>query len=278
MLGYYLDLRAKATPAAVADAEGFYVGLAQAGLGYYERYLAGEPGDHLGSALALGRRLVDAQQLEPGPHFGGFEHEFSFVHGRLLSPPWLSAMAQGEAASLLVRLHLETGEDVFAEAALRALASTRVPVDLGGVAGSLAGRPFLEEYPTAPQSHVLNGAIFALWGLRDVGIGLGAADWLADSAEGLDVVAENIGRWDTGYWSLYDLFPHPRLANIASSFYHVLHRDQLRVCGRITGDRRLLDAAETLERQYASHVGRTRAFAYKAAFRVVLPRSKPDVN
>jgi hypothetical protein len=274
--GYYLDLRVKATPAAVAAADGFFVGLAQSGLGYYERHLAGDPGDNLAAALEIGRRLVAAQQLEPGPHFGGFEHQFSFVHGQMLRPPWLSAMAQGEAASLLVRLHLETGDEVFAEAALRALEPTRIEVGRGGVAGSLEGRPFLEEYPTDPQSHVLNGAIFALWGLLDVAEGLGVHEWRDAYTEGMDVLAENIDRWNIGYWSRYDLYPHRSLANVASSFYQVLHRNQLEVCGALTGDRRLLAAAASFDRQYASRVARARAFAHKAAFRLLLPRSKPD--
>ena len=90
--------------------------------------------------------------------------------------PWLSAMAQGQCSSLLVRLSLETGcrgASGVREAGPRPL---HLPSARGGVAATLAGGPFLEEYPTNPPSFVLNGAIFAAWGVRDVAVGLGDAE------------------------------------------------------------------------------------------------------
>ena len=43
----------------------------------------------------------------------------------------------------------------------------------GGVQARLGDGPWPEEYPTDPPSYVLNGGIFALWGLYDVGEGAG---------------------------------------------------------------------------------------------------------
>ena len=96
-------------------------------------------------------------------------------HTFRLDPPWLSAMAQGEGASLLTRLHLETGEERYAEAALLALKTMELAVPAGGTLAEFEGQPFLEEYPTEIPSCVLNGAIFAIWGLDDVGRGLNDA-------------------------------------------------------------------------------------------------------
>ena len=68
----------------------------------------------------------------------------------------------------------------------------RLPVADGGVAAELDGGYFPEEYPSIPHSYVLNGALFALWGLHDVAVALddpaarellddGARPWRATS-------------------------------------------------------------------------------------------------
>jgi hypothetical protein len=181
-------------------------------------------------------------------------------------------MAQGEAASLFVRLGLATGDEAFPVAALRALAPLEVPVEAGGVLGSLRGGPFPEEYPTAPQSHVLNGAVFAMWGMYDVSVALDSAPWRARFDDHAATLAAAIDAWDVGYWSRYDLYPYPRLVNVSSSFYHVLHVDQLTALGRLVPDPRLRAAAVRFSEQYASRPHRARAFARKAAFRIVVPR------
>lgn len=275
--GYHLDLRAKADPDAAIVAEQLpqgagHVSVAQAGLGYYERYLAGEGEEHLERALVLGRHLRSLLRRDPGPHFGGLEHDYRYRYGAVLEPGWLSAMAQGEASSLFVRLAAATGDDAFAQAAVDALAPLEVPLERGGVLGTLDGRPFPEEYPTTPQSHVLNGAVFALWGVHDVGVALDLAEWRARFSDGVETLARSIGQWDLGYWSRYDLFPHRPLVNVASSFYHVLHADQLDALARLTADPRLAGAAASFRRQYAARANRARAFVEKAAFRLLVPR------
>ena len=137
-------------------------------------------------------------------------------------------MAQGEGASLLVRIGDLTGEERYAEARAAALWSRcGCPSPREGCAAELDGGFLPEEYPTNPPSHVLNGAIFALWGCRDVAIALDDSDAAALYEEGIDTLAANLHRFDTGYWSLYDLFPHP-IRNVASGAYHLLHINQLR--------------------------------------------------
>ena len=92
---------------------------------------------------------------------------FAMPHTFPVSPPWYSAMAQGEAASLLVRAAAEFGEAELARAAVRA---SRSLLDSGsGLVSQTDAGPVLQEYPTEVPSHVLNGWMFALWGLYDVG-------------------------------------------------------------------------------------------------------------
>ena len=276
--GYYVDLRTKAKrpdwPAAwpYTPAQHPWVAVAQLGLGGMERYLAGEGDEWLGLARDVGDVFLE-HQVTGGPRDGAFEHHYEFPHTFALRAPWISAMAQGQAASLFMRLHLQTGDDRWAEPARRALAPMSIPTSDGGAMDLLDGRPFPEEYPTEPPSFVLNGGIFAIWGWYDVGLGLGDSGATAKFESAVDTLAANIHRWDTGWWSRYDLHPHP-VRNLASFAYHELHINQLRAMERIAPRPELSAAADRFERYAGSRVAPARAFATKAAFRARVPRGR----
>ncbi len=276
--GYYIDFRAKAVspewPPPFYRPRGgdVYVGLTQWGLACYERYLAGDGEEWLGAATTVAEELI-TDQLTAGPRAGGWDHWFGMKHTYRILAPWLSAMAQGQGASFFVRLWRETGSELYAERAALALRPMRLPVADGGVAAELDGGYFPEEYPSIPHSYVLNGALFALWGLHDVAVALDdpAARELWD--DGAATLARNLHRYDLGYWSRYDLFPHP-LVNVASSAYHVLHARQLEVMGRLTDEPQYPEYAARFARQAESAANARRAFAAKAAFRVAVPRNQ----
>lgn len=275
--GYYIDFRDKARSSSwppswlVPGGRQLYVAPAQWGLGCYEHYLAGRGGEWLAAAGAAAEYLVGAQQPD-----GGWIHRFPYHHTYPLAPPWMSAMAQGEGASLLVRLHLETHEERFRESALLALGPMRRPVGSGGVAAQLDGGPFPEEYPTDPPSFVLNGAIFALWGAYDAGLGLSDPGAEALFRSGAETLARALPRYDTGYWSRYDLYPHP-VRNVASGAYHQLHIEQLRALA-LTAPPEARDTfaafADRFQRYTASRSKPMRAMAEKIAFRVAVPRNR----
>lgn len=273
--GYYVDFRFKAEkpawPPSWLRPQGkqMHVATAQWGLGAFERYLANEGEEWLAAAIGAGDYLLEEQ--DPG---GGWMHGIAMAHSYLINPPWISGMAQGEGASLLARLHEQTGEERYADAALRALEVLRKPVRAGGARAALGGGPFFEEYPTEPPSFVLNGGIFALWGCYDAGVGLDDTRAAEDFTAGVDTLAQNIERWDTGYWSLYDLFPHPGLRNVASSAYHSLHIMQLRAMQIIAPRPELRDTVARFEGYEESRMNATRAFAEKALFRVITPRNR----
>jgi heparosan-N-sulfate-glucuronate 5-epimerase len=271
--GYPIDMRVKAQSAAavpVNDASAAVplgVVAAQFGLGCYERWLAGEGEEWFVAAINTGRYLLERQGSD-----GLWRHDKEFGHTFAMTVPWISGMAQGEAASLLARLHLDTGEKAFAEAARAALRPLSIPVAQGGVCALLDGDPWPEEYPTNPPSFVLNGAIFALWGLRDVGLALGDRAATDEFERGVDVLARNLHRFDTGRWSLYCLYPFP-VRNVSSSFYHALHISQLEAMNTLAPRPEFEMIGERWARYPHSAMLRRRAFAQKALFRLVIPRS-----
>jgi hypothetical protein len=274
--GYYIDLRVKAKrpdwPGAWpwAPGEHSWIALAQLGLGAYERWLAGDGEEWLALARHVGDMLCE-NQVDGGVRDGAWEQGFDLPHTYELKAPWVSAMAQGEGASLLVRLHVATGEERYAAAAGRALGPMLVSVEDGGTSALLEGRRFPQEYPTSPPSFVLNGAMFAMWGWYDVGLGLRDAPALDVFDGAVDTLARNIHRWDTGCWSLYDLYPHT-VANWASHAYHELHANQLRAMAALSPRAELTEAADRFESYAGSRACRARALAHKIAFRIVSPR------
>jgi heparosan-N-sulfate-glucuronate 5-epimerase len=275
--GYYIDFSRKTTdpswPPRWLRPTMRHVVAIQWALGCFERYLSGEGDAWLAGAVDAAEYLVSTQ-VRQGTHDGGWLHNAPMPHTFRLETPWLSAMAQGEAASLLVRVYSLTGQERFAEAATRALRPMSIPASGGGVLAELeTGGFFAEEYPTHPPSHVLNGGIFALWGCYDVGIGLGLTAAKHEFEQGVDALARGIHRWDTGSWSRYDLFPHP-VVNVASSSYHVLHINQLRAMQMIAPRDQLEAAAARFEGYWGSRANRARAFAQKALFRCLVPRNR----
>lgn len=136
---------------------------------------------------------------------------FLFVHDYFeskyeISPPWCSAMTQGEVASLLYRLYQLTGEERYLEIANMSIEALSIPVEQGGVLTYLDEKyVWLEEYPSNPASYVLNGFIYAVFGLMD-------AQRIAPNENRekllrkcLETLEYSISKFDCGYWSYYDL-------------------------------------------------------------------------
>ncbi len=275
--GYYIDFSLKPESAEWPPywleprERQFHVATAQWGLGAYERFLDGEGEVWLGAARRAGDHLLDIQQ-RGGNLDGGWVHLIPMPHTFRLDPPWLSAMAQGEGASLLTRLHLETGEERYAEAALLALKTMELAVPAGGTLAEFEGQPFLEEYPTEIPSCVLNGAIFAIWGLYDVGRGLNDAAAMESFERLTTAMAALISRFDTGYWSRYDLYPHP-LTNVATPAYHLLHIRQLSALQRLSPRPQFPPVIERFDAYRGVAAKRRRAVAAKVAFRLRVPRN-----
>lgn len=281
--GYPIDLRSKALvprwPPDWLEVPGShrFVRVAQWGLGCYERYLAGD-GEEWLAVLEPGIEYLLTEQVRSGPREGAWLEPLPSVHTFPISGSWASAMAQGECASLLVRLYLETGNEELAQAARRALLPLSLPTAQGGVEARMGGQSFPEEYPTTRPSFVLNGLMFALWGVHDVWRGLQDDAAGERFRAGTEMLVKSLPLWDLGYWSRYDLYPHrgrlgrlgsPR--HVASIHYHQLHINQLRAFHRLEPRPELAAMADRFEGYARQRVNRARAYAHKVVFRLIVP-------
>ncbi len=244
------------------------IAIAQYGLGNYNLYLRTADPARRAKFLNVAQWLVCSMRKNQGGLWV-WMHDFDWEYRETLRAPWYSGLAQGQGISLLLRAYEKTGESRYMESAQRAFESFKVPVRDGGVLCTDAnGDRWFEEYIVSPETHILNGFMWASWGVYDY--------WLAtrDESAGelfraaVETLRRQLGSFDLGYWSRYE-HSGTRLPMIASRFYHSLHIVQLRVMHKITGESFFAEFADRWEAYQRKRVNRMRAFAWKALFKLV---------
>jgi hypothetical protein len=162
-------------PIKIVDRQRHYSpsGLAQFGLRYEDAYRRTRDPAHLKIARKALGKLMDLGVEANGGVFISYRFDFA-MHGidnEVMRAPWYSAMAQGLALSLAIRLHRDTEEAGFRADADRLFASF---LTLGRGSDPWVtyvddGFLWLEEYPepTTPSDHTANGFNFAVFGIYD---------------------------------------------------------------------------------------------------------------
>jgi heparosan-N-sulfate-glucuronate 5-epimerase len=108
---------------------------------------------------------------------------------------WGSALAQGQALSILERLYRLAHKASYLKGIVRALKQLRTPVAKGGLSRRLEGGIYFEEYPTRAVNFSLNGDLQTLLGVYDVDDLVPAAQTLFTQA--VRTVADNLDRFDS---------------------------------------------------------------------------------
>jgi len=278
---YYMDFSRKANYSGPHDAAGLPlldyrgriglqynpIAIAQWGLGNYN--LFHHTGDQTRREKFIAASDWLVAHLEQNPSgVWVWNHYFNWEYRTLLRAPWYSALAQGQGISLLARASQEARSDEYLRAAERAFTSFLKPTTDGGVAFTdEQGNLWFEEYIVSPPTHILNGFLWAAWGVYDYFLATrsGAAQDLF--AEAVRTLKTNLGRYDLGFWSLYEQ-SDTVLPMLASPFYHRLHIVQLRVMHRLTGDEIFARFADRWETYARSRAKRSRALCYKSAFKL----------
>ncbi|WP_161958379.1 D-glucuronyl C5-epimerase family protein [Ornithinimicrobium cavernae] len=202
---------------------------------------------------ATAQRIMSYAVESRGAHFLPFLFPW---RGGKQQPPWYSAMAQGQVLSAISRLHeVEPRPEYEAFAASLSASFQFLPEGAGSptpwvVDIDTEGHLWFDEYPNIGQGKfVLNGHLFAVWGLYDY--------WrVFDDAGGLDLA--NAGLETTkrymlesrtpGWSSHYDVTEFSLLRN-----YHQTHVWQMEATYNLTGDPYFLEVADILESDFPSY-------------------------
>ena len=198
-----------------------------------------------------------------------WNHHFDWEYRTMLRAPWQSALAQSQGISVLVRAFDETGDGVYLEAAEVAFEAMRKETSEGGMVHvDETGDLWLEEYIVSPPTHILNGFIWATWGVYDYWLATGDEAARQLFAATVGTLLRNLEKYDAGFWSLYEL-AGTRLKMLASSFYHRLHIAQLGVLHRLTGEELFGQYAGKWEAYRRNFLKRNAALAYKSVFKLL---------
>ena len=243
------------------------IAIAQWGLGNYNLFCRTRDEKRKKRFLAASDWLrIHLEQNSQGSWV--WNHHFDWEYRSPLKAPWCSALAQGQGLSLLLRAYRETGAAAYLKAAERAFDSFNKSTDEGGIVfKDELGNLWFEEYIVSPPTHILNGFLWAAWGVYDYFLATqdsAAQDLFAQAALTLRL---NLDRYDLGFWSLYER-SGTLLPMVASPFYHRLHVVQLRVMYRLTRDEIFSRYADKWESYARSRAKRTRALCYKSAFKL----------
>jgi len=243
------------------------IAISQYGLGNYNLFARSGEESRRKKFLAASDWLVaNLEQNHQGVWV--WNHHFDWEYRDMLHAPWYSGLAQGQGISLLLRAYLETGDERYRNAACRAFQSFGQEIQNGGVIFSDdRGDVWIEEYIVHPPTHILNGCIWASWGIYDYFLSSKdpAARLLFDRVA--QTLAKNLDRYDVGFWSLYEQ-SGTRLKMVASPFYHRLHIVQLRVMHSLTDNNVFQHYADRWESYAQSRAKRATALCYKSAFKL----------
>ncbi len=244
------------------------IAIAQYALGNYNLYRSEGGEDRRHTFLGAADWLVENLR----PNAAGLDvwtHEFDWEYRTPLTKGWYSCLSQGQGLSALVRAHALTGDERYLAAAKRAFPVFTVPLQEGGVTHwDDDGYVWFEETVVDPPTHILNGFMWASWGMYDYALHTGDASARQLWDDAVHTLRDRLDRFDIGYWSLYDQ-AGTALSNAASGFYHALHVVQLRIMHRLTDDGVFGAWADRWDGYRQKPWNRRRAWLHKAAFKLL---------
>lgn len=263
--GYFNDLRGKAAWSGPVDPNGIPLVQINGTLQYFPTTSFQKGLGHWDLWLQSNRS--DTEQFNAFEQMALWALRTRDERGGWRVPSWTgsstclySAMSQGEGVSLLCRAYSVTNREEYLFAAQDGAQLMLAPVAGGGTARHEKDGIILEETPLRHPQTILNGWIFALYGLYDLSQVSKEGPWRSALSETLAALNTMLPVFDAGFWSLYD-----SAGNLASPFYHRLHIAQLRVLQK-TFPRHsecFGQSADRFEMQLARRTARIRAIAIK---------------
>ena len=153
---------------------------------------------------------------------------------RSLKAPWISALTQSQGISVLLREYQLSTDPRYLDAAKKALEWLKKPTKKDGLSVKMGKGVFYEEYPNIENpSHVLNGHIWALFGIWDFYRVTGEQFAKSMFDEGVLALRSELPKYDVDCWSVYS---QDNRVDFVTGAYQQFIIEQLRVIHAITSD------------------------------------------
>jgi heparosan-N-sulfate-glucuronate 5-epimerase len=215
------------------------------GLGSIDQYLASGDDASLKDVKSAADWLV--KNLVPISETASvWQHLFRAPFDAAFDPPYPSAIAQAQGISFLLRAYDITGCDEYNLAAKSAYGAFLIQLEDGGVLKTANNYQWLEEWPSLPPSHVLNGFMFGILAVYDYHKAFNCPEAGKFFQQLIRTLDAHIRDFDTGYWTTYDLLRKL----VVSKNYHLLHIALLSQISAITGGK--FDSTVKRWRKYSS--------------------------
>lgn len=178
---------------------------------------------------------------------------------------WYSSLTQGQALSFFSRLYLLTNEKQYL---IAAKGFYNAMMRSGGMSEDRNGSLYFQEVLVKPNTDILNGHIFASWGLNDycqASKKIEACQAYAASEKATKIM---YAKYVNKIWSFYDN-PSYGVAGFAHVGYQMLHAKQARSMYFLTGDLFYLEKANTLENSLDSSASTLWYVFFRMPFRLI---------
>lgn len=148
------------------------------------------------------------EEIEDGGVVWKYTFNHSFNNLRILGP-WASSYAQADVIKALLLANTRSGDARYTALALRAAYAFTVPCERGGVRCVVGGVPWFEEVPLAHgyAPMILNGHLYSVAMLHRLWEVTGDERVKAAFNEGVASAKAMLLRYDTGYWTTYQIRP-----------------------------------------------------------------------
>lgn len=237
------------------------VSTAQYALDLLAAYDRGDERKYLDQSVANAELLWAHVESQDGAAWFPYPFDFALAGDpdHVIHDPWYSGMAQGQALSLFSRLYEETGEERWEDAAEQTFASFLVEKRDDGPWATMIdeqGRLWFEEYAgdTEPLK-VINGHVFAMWGLYDYYRATGERDAAQLFQAGATTVRQAFDEFRVpGETSFYCVHERCQIPLWQNEKYHMVHANQLEGIGKITGEDDFLERSVTLREDFTTDV------------------------
>jgi hypothetical protein len=208
------------------------ISIGQFALAEYHEYLNYSNKESFDSFMNMAEWLFENQNQD------GYWYSNTDMSKFQLKSPWISAMAQGRCISVLIRAYGETNDSKYLDACTKAIRTFDPDLSPSKMVTVLSKTEyFFQEYPGEVDSFVLNGAVFALWGIIDFYKVTGDEYALSLFDKGVNGVISKLESYDLGYWSCYDLYhlkSKHSIVNTCTAHYQNIHIKQMEVMYKLT--------------------------------------------